>query len=88
MSRTTESSTALNAPKSMQRTLMTITTSGSISRSKKGCMVMSKGNIVLIILAVLCVITYCVFLHLHDIRSDIAIQNDTIESFNGEEIFN
>lgn len=44
---------------------------------------MRKGDVVLIILAVLLICVYGWFLHLHDVRSDMAIQNDV--EWRGEE---
>lgn len=44
---------------------------------------MRKGDVVLIILAVLLICVYGWFLYLHDERSDMAIQTEDEISFNG-----
>ena len=42
-------------------------------------------NIILIILAVSCVVAYCLMLYQHDTRSDMAVSTETVYTFNGEE---
>ena len=43
---------------------------------------MRKGDMILIVLAVLLICVYGWFLHLHDVRSDMAIQTESEFTFN------